>query len=786
MPEQLRSIIEFMEQASETMKITGILKSLHFSSMNDRFRHVQDSAPDTFGWLFEDSEKLLSMEPDLKISFKEWLRSGRDIFHFSGKPGSGKSTLMKYICEHDEVEGLLNEWGGDRKVICAQFFFWRVGSVDERSLSGLVRGLLFAVIQQEPDLAHRLFPGLWKSGNQNSGTSSFIKLKDRDISDAFDKMVQSKLLLEKFRICFFVDGLDEFEPTGHGGHDSLARKIRTWTVTSGGSVKFCVASREMPAFEGAFSSSQRITLQTFNKEDIFNLVEQRLGENELFHELQQKHERECEELMDTIVKDAEGVILWVALVLTQLEESLANGDPITMLQRILSQAPKGLDAFLLTILESIPEQYQESAYTVLAVVLRANGTLLADKQREPKYDAVTQMLCENIVEIDLCACSLLFEISDRGDLSNLPVDFLEEGGKISPELVKARILSAGSQLKARCRGLLEAREDKVIFTHRSIPEFLQRNLNQKVQSYHIDDHQVSERFAWMAVVEKQYGRKPYDTMNPKTFKEVHEELVEKALEMTAMFRELEWKDSTRAFNILHMFDEMLFPLHSSNSPGYKFGLIENYEGTNDGSRESWRGGGVLTTAAVIGLHEYIAWVLGGNKYTDDYAVNALASFISFDHGYYPYIFFQEGVLEAFFCGGVSANTLYPAYGDNINGRNSLLWHHWLIHNIFFASWKRSRPRSEKPVLEAPSDAVWSHIQIWLRHGADPDLTLTLMSQGIEPAASSDNTRLLAQSGQAELRMGLEQEESQATSSTTKNQMSAKVGRDSKFIDPKLD
>ncbi len=33
-----------------------------------------------------------------------WLRSGNNVFHISGKAGSGKSTLMKFLANHKRIQ----------------------------------------------------------------------------------------------------------------------------------------------------------------------------------------------------------------------------------------------------------------------------------------------------------------------------------------------------------------------------------------------------------------------------------------------------------------------------------------------------------------------------------------------------------------------------------------------------------------------------------------------------------------------------------------------------------
>lgn len=44
--------------------------------------------------------------------FLRWLSSGNGIFHISGKLGSGKSTLMKFLCDHERTTVELQKWAG--------------------------------------------------------------------------------------------------------------------------------------------------------------------------------------------------------------------------------------------------------------------------------------------------------------------------------------------------------------------------------------------------------------------------------------------------------------------------------------------------------------------------------------------------------------------------------------------------------------------------------------------------------------------------------------------------
>jgi Cdc6-like AAA superfamily ATPase len=60
----------------------------------------------TFQWVFGDeSSPMRHSHPHLHFDhFVDWLRCGNGIFHITGKPGSGKSTLMKFLSQHRRTQ----------------------------------------------------------------------------------------------------------------------------------------------------------------------------------------------------------------------------------------------------------------------------------------------------------------------------------------------------------------------------------------------------------------------------------------------------------------------------------------------------------------------------------------------------------------------------------------------------------------------------------------------------------------------------------------------------------
>jgi hypothetical protein len=90
-----------------------IRKLLAFPDMHERFDVVDQAHYDTFRWLLEeDAANQSSCVPEARDKYLDWLSSGTGIFHIAGKLGSGKSTLMKFLCGHPRTRAELSAWAG--------------------------------------------------------------------------------------------------------------------------------------------------------------------------------------------------------------------------------------------------------------------------------------------------------------------------------------------------------------------------------------------------------------------------------------------------------------------------------------------------------------------------------------------------------------------------------------------------------------------------------------------------------------------------------------------------
>jgi hypothetical protein len=74
--------------------------------MYGRYDAVDKAHYETFQWFFNDDPQAEQDDARrlAKKSFMDWLSSGNGIFHISRKLGSGKSTLMKFLYQHDRTK----------------------------------------------------------------------------------------------------------------------------------------------------------------------------------------------------------------------------------------------------------------------------------------------------------------------------------------------------------------------------------------------------------------------------------------------------------------------------------------------------------------------------------------------------------------------------------------------------------------------------------------------------------------------------------------------------------
>lgn len=292
--------------------------------------HVSSSTPAQSGTarVLHSSWQSLT---EVRTNFITWLEQGNGIFHISGKPGSGKSTLMKYLTQHPRTMEHLDIWASGRKLVSGKFFFWKPGSDLQKSIKGLIRGLLHRLLSECPDLIPLAFPKYWELSMHRD----VIHIDHDECQPAFEKLIAASHAGLEHKFMLFIDGLDEFE----GNHAYLIRKLFQWTDKSQ-NIKLCISSREWAIFQDAFQNCPKLRLHELTTPDIQQFI------NHRFREIRTEIPLDDDDvywLKRTIVDLSDGVFLWVSLVLRHIEEGVHNGDRMNDLMRLVESLPTDLE-----------------------------------------------------------------------------------------------------------------------------------------------------------------------------------------------------------------------------------------------------------------------------------------------------------------------------------------------------------------------------------------------------------------------------------------------------------
>jgi len=315
-------------------------------------------------------QKCLEMQVRTRDAFLTWLRSGNRTYHVSGKAGSGKSTLMKFLCKHNRVRSELESWATEKKLIFAQFFFWNSGEKLQMSLEGLYRALLFETLKQCPELIPEIFPEEWNA--LEPATSRFDhSLRTEELKAVFNKLVGKKGF-PNHRLCFFIDGLDEYEGDSLE-HWNLAESLKSWASSK--DIKICVSSRPHTEFMETFSNEPnfRLRLHELTWLDISRFSSSMFKKNSNFDRVKDVYA----ELVNEIVEEANGVFLWARLVVRSLLEGVGRHDPHSVLRKKLKSIPKDLDDLFSKLLGSINASDRERSDRIF---LLANAQVQLGRQ----------------------------------------------------------------------------------------------------------------------------------------------------------------------------------------------------------------------------------------------------------------------------------------------------------------------------------------------------------------------------------------------------------------------
>jgi len=341
------------------MSNQGVLASLSISETKTRIVEVREAHKMTFHWLYDPSV----------VSFSDWLRNSSDstgsLYWIQGKPGSGKSTLMKFAMKDSRTLELLGEDSQPQWTFVA-FFFHDRGSTIQKSLVGMLQEILDSILKQLPKLrpyAITLYKQLVKTQRTRSPTWNLEALRAAMTSIIEQRETRIKLLL-------FLDALDEHDEQ-EGGNDQLVQMLKDWGQRADGyyvNLKMCLASRSWNVFEHYFGHGPNFAIHRHTREDIRIYTYSRL-KSLLEGSAAILSPESFEALTEQITTKAQGVFIWVRLVLDQLTKDILDGTPHQKLTGKIAELPEELKDLYDHTLSRIEQTYATETHIMLQLVL---------------------------------------------------------------------------------------------------------------------------------------------------------------------------------------------------------------------------------------------------------------------------------------------------------------------------------------------------------------------------------------------------------------------------------
>jgi ankyrin repeat protein len=280
-----------------------LIDSLRFDQIDARQMTIKNAHAKTCRWLLKKSEYLDWLDTDR-------LREHNGFLWIRGKPGTGKSTLMKFVLAH------ARKTMAGKAVI--SFFFNARGEDVEKSTIGTYRSLLLQLFERFPAV-QRVFDSL---GLSRSSIGPNYQWSIGSLQVALEQAIM--LLRDRSVVCF-IDALDECEEQQIRDMIQFFERIGELTGSAGIGFRICFSSRHYPHITIRKGLALVLEGQEGHSQDITNYLESELkiGKSKI-----------AQQIRSELQEKASGVFMWVVLVVGILNKEHDRGRVHALRQKL--------------------------------------------------------------------------------------------------------------------------------------------------------------------------------------------------------------------------------------------------------------------------------------------------------------------------------------------------------------------------------------------------------------------------------------------------------------------
>jgi hypothetical protein len=343
------------------------LKSLFYDVLESRKETVGSAVDNSCQWIWTNKS----------LKFEYWLRNGYRIFWILGKPGSGKSTLIRHLSESSVLKKSLTPllWQpNSNPIIVTHYFDYENPDPLARNLEGLMRSLLWQILSANANAFEAVLP-------------EYLNLKRTRPSVLWKATTLGRLLRDALcqhypgTICIFIDALDEYREAdwtnSQSRYTQLLEYLHTLKSVAPKNVRFCLSSRPSPEFQYNLLTwnnfCHQISIDPLIATDIAIYVSAQ------FDFIVKQDGPEYLQLADQIKQRSSDTFLWVKLVCEKLVLHWKRKEKIMTLLKRLADLPEKLVDLYKRILSEMELEERLEVQLVLGLVAAARKTLTLEE-----------------------------------------------------------------------------------------------------------------------------------------------------------------------------------------------------------------------------------------------------------------------------------------------------------------------------------------------------------------------------------------------------------------------